>query len=63
VKQLNETVDPTKERMTNLVDQATQVSQEAEVAEPLLSRQHYDSLRKFSQDNLKSMKQNGGGSR
>ncbi len=45
------------ERMTNLVDRATQVSEEAEVAEPLLSRQLYDSVRKFSQDNLKNMKQ------
>ena len=45
------------QRLTNLVDRATQVSQEAEAAEPLLSRQLYDTLRKFSQDNSKSIKQ------
>jgi hypothetical protein len=56
-EQLMKQLAQQKERMTNLVDQATQVSEEAEVAEPLLSRQLYDSLRKFSQDNLKSMKQ------
>jgi len=46
-----------KERLTNLVERATEVSQEAEIAEPLLSRQLYDTLRKFSQDNLKNMRQ------
>jgi hypothetical protein len=45
-----------KQRLTNLVERATQVSEEAEVSEPLLSRELYDSLRKFSQDNLKDMK-------
>jgi hypothetical protein len=56
-EQLMKQLAEQKERMTNLVDRATHVSEEAEVAEPLLSRQLYDSLRKFSQDNLKSMKQ------
>ena len=46
-----------KERMTNLVERATQVSQQAEEPEPLLSRQLYDSVRKFSQDNLKNIRQ------
>ena len=35
---------------------ATQVSQEAETAEPLLSRQLYDTVRKFSQDSGKGVK-------
>jgi hypothetical protein len=45
-----------KGRMTNLVERATQVSQEAETAEPLLSRQLYDTVRKFSQDSGKGVK-------
>ena len=44
-----------KQRLTNLVDHATQISQQAEDAEPLLSRQLYDTLRKFSQDNSKNI--------
>jgi archaellum component FlaC len=39
-----------QQRLTNLVDRATQISQEAETAEPVLSRQLYDTMRKFSQD-------------
>jgi hypothetical protein len=46
-----------KQRMTNLVDHATQVSQQAEGAEPLLSRQLYDTVRKFSQDTAKNVKE------
>src|SRR6185436_13277351 len=45
------------ERMTNLLETATQVSQQAEDSEPLLSRQLYDTLRKFSQDSSKGMKE------
>ncbi|HAB18691.1 MAG TPA: hypothetical protein DCE44_19900, partial [Verrucomicrobiales bacterium] len=37
-------------RLTNLVEQATQVSQAAENTEPLVSRQLYDTLRQLSQD-------------
>jgi len=44
-------------RMTNLVDRATQLSQQAEEAEPLLSRQLYDSVRKFSQDTSKDVRE------
>lgn len=44
-------------RMTNLVGRATQLSQQAETAEPLVSRQLYDTVRKFSQDNANSVKQ------
>jgi hypothetical protein len=46
-----------KERMTNLVERATQVSQQAEDPEPLLSRQLYDTVRKFSQENQKSIQE------
>ncbi len=44
-----------KERLTNLVERATQVSQQAEQAEPLLSRQLYDSVRQFTQDTAKGV--------
>jgi hypothetical protein len=46
-----------KNRMTNLVERATQLSQQAEEAEPLLSRQLYDSVRKFSQDTSKDVRE------
>ena len=46
-----------KDRMTNLVERATQVSQQAEDPEPLLSRQLYDTVRKFSQENLKNIQE------
>jgi hypothetical protein len=46
-----------KTRMTNLVDRATQLSQQAEEAEPLLSRQLYDSVRKFTQDTSKDVRE------
>jgi hypothetical protein len=42
-----------KERLTNLVTRATEISQQAEEAEPLLSKQLYDTVRKFSQDSAK----------
>jgi hypothetical protein len=46
-----------KNRMTNLVERATQLSQQAEEAEPLLSRQLYDSVRKFAQDTSKDVRE------
>ncbi len=46
-----------KQRMTNLVERATQVSQQAEEPEPLLSRQLYDTVRKFAQENLKNVQE------
>jgi hypothetical protein len=46
-----------KERLTNLVDRATQVSQQTEDAEPLASRELYDTLRKFTQDEASSVKE------
>ena len=45
------------QRLTNLVDRATQLSQQTEEAEPLVSRELYDSLRKFSQDDANSIRQ------
>ena len=38
-----------KRSLTNLVDRATQISQQSETSEPLLSRQLYDTLRTFQQ--------------
>jgi hypothetical protein len=46
-----------KERMTNLVDHAARISQQAEEAEPLLSRQLYDTVRKFTQDTARNLQQ------
>lgn len=46
-----------KELMTNLVERATQVSQQAEEAEPLLAHQLYDTVRKFTQDTAKDLKE------
>jgi hypothetical protein len=46
-----------RERMTNLVERATQLSQDAEEAEPVVSRQLYDSVRKFTQDSSKAVKE------
>jgi hypothetical protein len=43
-------LDAQKERLTNLVQRATEISQQAEEPEPLLSRQLYDTLRKYTQD-------------
>ena len=45
-----------RKRMNELVERATQVSQQAENAEPLLSRQLYDSVRKITQDDTKAVK-------
>ncbi|HEV2392817.1 MAG TPA: hypothetical protein VG146_10690 [Verrucomicrobiae bacterium] len=44
-----------KQLMTNLVDRASRLSQEAEQPEPLLSHQLYDTVRKFSQDSAKDV--------
>jgi hypothetical protein len=46
-----------KERMNKLVDKATQISEQAENTEPLLSRQLYDSVRKLTQDDTNAVKQ------
>ncbi len=46
-----------QQRLTNLLERATQVSQQAEDAEPLLSRQLYDTVRKFRQDTAHHLSQ------
>ena len=46
-----------KDRMNKLVERATQVSEQAENTEPLISRQLYDSIRKVSQDDSTAIKQ------
>ena len=45
-----------KTRLTNLVEHATQISQQTEDAEPLVSRELYDTLRKFTQQDANSVK-------
>jgi hypothetical protein len=49
-------LDQQRKRMSDLVERATQISQQAENAEPLLSRQLYDSVRKIAQDDAKTVK-------
>ena len=46
-----------KQRMEKLVERATQVSEQAENTEPLITRQLYDSIRKVSQDDASAVKQ------
>jgi hypothetical protein len=45
------------ELTTNLLARATQVSQQAESSEPLLANQLYDTVRKFTQQSAKDVKQ------
>lgn len=54
--QIGDQLAKQKERMTNLVERATQLSQQAEQPEPLLSKQLYDTVRKFGQDTTKDFK-------
>jgi hypothetical protein len=56
-KELLDKLAHQKEHLTNLVERASQISQQAEEAEPLLSRQLYDTIRKFNQDTGKSVKE------
>jgi hypothetical protein len=56
-KELLDKLAEQRERMNNLVDRATQISEQAENTEPLLSRQLYDSVRKVSQDEANAVKQ------
>lgn len=52
---LQERLATQHQRMTNLIDRATRTSQEAESAEPLLSRQLHDALRQLSQQEARSL--------
>ncbi len=56
-KELLDQLTEQKEKMNRLVDRATQLSEQAENSEPLLSRQLYDSIRKVSQDDANTVKQ------
>ena len=50
-------LDDQKRRMTDLVNRAKQVSQQAENTEPLLAEKLYDSLRKLTQDDTGTVKE------
>ena len=59
-RKLLERIASQESKLTNLVERATRLSEQAENSEPLLSRQLYDTLRKFAQDdggNLKQMRE------
>jgi hypothetical protein len=56
-KELLDKLQEQKDRMNKLVDRATQISEQAENTEPLLSRQLYDSIRKVTQDDANAVKQ------
>src|SRR5262249_14723945 len=56
-KELLDALNRQRELMTNLLDRATQVSQQAETSEPVLSSQLYDTVRKFSQDSAKNVQE------
>jgi hypothetical protein len=45
-----------RKRMNELLNRATQISEQAEASEPLLSRQLYDSVRKVTQEDVKNVK-------
>ncbi len=51
-QQLANKLGEQKKAVTNLLDQMKRVTDQAEVAEPLLSKQLYDTLRRSSQGNL-----------
>jgi hypothetical protein len=55
-QQLTQALDQQKNGLTNLLQQMQQVTEQAETAEPLLSKQLYDTLRKANQqDTQKSL--------
>jgi hypothetical protein len=56
-RQMLEQMGRQRDRLTNLVQRASQVSEQAEAPEPLLSRQLYDTVRRFSQDSAKDVKE------
>jgi hypothetical protein len=55
-RQMLEQMSRQRDRLTNLVERASQVSEQAEAPEPLLSKQLYDTVRRFSQDSAKDVK-------
>jgi len=56
-QQIAEELSQQRERLKSLIDQATEVSSQAENTEPLLSRELYDSLRKVAQDDVRNVKE------
>ena len=56
-RKMIEQMDRQRERLTNLVERASQVSEQAEAPEPLLSKQLYDTVRRLSQDSAKDVKE------
>jgi hypothetical protein len=56
-QELASQLDGQKQRLDDLVKHATEVTQEAEPVEPLLSRQLYDTLRKATQDDARDLQQ------
>ena len=52
-----EQMDRQRQRLTNLVERASQVSEQADAPEPLLSKQLYDTVRRLSQDSAKDVKE------
>ena len=56
-RKMIEQMDHQRERLTNLVERASQVSEQAEAPEPLLSKQLYDAVRRLSQDSAKDVKE------
>ncbi len=56
-QELASQLDGQKKRMDELVKHATEVTQEAEPVEPLLSRQLYDTLRKATQDDARDLQE------
>ncbi len=56
-KDLATQLDEQKQRMEELVRQATEVTQRAEPVEPLLSRQLYDTLRRATQDEARNLQE------
>ena len=56
-EKLGEDLATQRDRMENLINRATELSEQSENIEPLVSRQLYDSLRKVSQDDANISKQ------
>lgn len=56
-QELASQLDEQKKRMDEVIDHATQVTQQAEPVEPLLSKQLYDTLRKATQDEARNLQE------
>jgi hypothetical protein len=56
-QRLGDRLSRQRERLTNLVERATQLSQAAETSEPLVSQHLYETLRQFSQDEARSLEE------